>query len=194
MVCCSHAHTLSSPAKTPALHGMVTMCRVAHCVVAESLCCIAVKPLRQTATRQVGLLLWFDHYKPLICLLHAPPPPCRQAELRPPTAAAAAGGADGGTAAQHAAAVAAATAVLNEASASVMRDVIAKEGISEEQRAANLAEAREQRMQQLLYAITVLASNSGACGCLCVLLGENKGGLLLLCSSPAVHTPGMIML
>jgi hypothetical protein len=63
--------------------------------------------------------------------------------------------------AQHAAAVAAATAVLSEASASALKDVIAEEGISQEQRAESIAAAREQRMQQLLYAITVLASSSG---------------------------------
>jgi hypothetical protein len=51
--------------------------------------------------------------------------------------------------------------VLNEASASALRDVIAKEGISEQQREARMAEVRERRMQELLYAITVLASNSG---------------------------------
>lgn len=64
--------------------------------------------------------------------------------------------------AQHAAAVAAATAVLSEASASALKDVIAEEGISEEEQAESIAAAREQRMQQLLYAITVLASSSGA--------------------------------
>jgi hypothetical protein len=51
--------------------------------------------------------------------------------------------------------------VLNEASASALRDVIASEGISEQQREARMAEVRERRMQELLYAITVLASNSG---------------------------------
>jgi hypothetical protein len=65
--------------------------------------------------------------------------------------------------AQHAAAVAAATAVLSEASASALKDVIAEEGISQEERAESIAAAREQRMQQLLYAITVLASTSGVC-------------------------------
>ncbi|WIA07926.1 hypothetical protein OEZ85_007404 [Tetradesmus obliquus] len=84
-----------------------------------------------------------------------------EAEPRPAGAAAAAGGASGEAAAQHAAAVAAATAVLNEASASALRDVIAREGISEAQREACMAQAREQRMQELLKAITVLASNSG---------------------------------
>jgi hypothetical protein len=54
--------------------------------------------------------------------------------------------------------------VLNEASASALRDVIAKEGISEQQREARMAEVRERRMQELLYAITVLASNSGGAG------------------------------
>lgn len=63
--------------------------------------------------------------------------------------------------AQHAAAVAAATAVLSEASASALKDVIAEEGISQEEQAESIAAAREQRMQQLLYAITVLASSSG---------------------------------
>jgi hypothetical protein len=87
-----------------------------------------------------------------------------QAEPRPAGAAAAAGGASGEAAAQHAAAVAAATAVLNEASASALRDVIANEGISEQQREAQMAEVREKRMQELLYAITVLASNSGEAG------------------------------
>jgi hypothetical protein len=57
--------------------------------------------------------------------------------------------------------VAAATAVLSEASASALKDVIAEEGISQEQRAESIAAAREERMQQLLYAITVLASSSG---------------------------------
>jgi hypothetical protein len=41
--------------------------------------------------------------------------------------------------------------------------VIAEEGISQEERAEGIAAAREQRMQQLLYAITVLASTSGMC-------------------------------
>lgn len=76
-----------------------------------------------------------------------------QAEVQPP--------APGDVAAQHAAAVAAATAVLNEASASALADVIAAEGISEEQRAMKVAEERQKRMQHLLYAITVLASSSG---------------------------------
>lgn len=67
----------------------------------------------------------------------------------------------GDEAAQHAAAVAAATVVLNEASASALADVIAAEGISEEQRAVKVAEERQKRMQELLYAITVLASTSG---------------------------------
>jgi len=51
--------------------------------------------------------------------------------------------------------------VLSEASASALKDVIAAEGISQEQRAESIAAAREERMQQLLYAITVLASSSG---------------------------------
>lgn len=51
--------------------------------------------------------------------------------------------------------------MLSEASASALKDVIAEEGISQEQRAESIAAAREERMQQLLYAITVLASSSG---------------------------------
>lgn len=67
----------------------------------------------------------------------------------------------GEEAAQHAAAVAAATVVLNEASASALADVMSADGISEEQRAIKVAEERQKRMQELLYAITVLASSSG---------------------------------
>lgn len=64
--------------------------------------------------------------------------------------------------ARNAAAMAAATAVLSEASASALKDVIAQDGISQEEQAESIVAAREQRMQQLLYAITVLASSSGA--------------------------------
>lgn len=81
--------------------------------------------------------------------------------LQEPETAFPAGPSDDDKLAQHAAAVAAATAVLSEASASALKDVIAAEGISQEQRAESIAAAREERMQQLLYAITVLASSSG---------------------------------
>jgi uncharacterized membrane protein YqiK len=77
------------------------------------------------------------------------------------TAAAAQGLTEDERQAQRAAAVATATVVLSEASASALKDVIAEEGISQEQQAESIAAAREQRMQQLLYAITVLASSSG---------------------------------
>jgi hypothetical protein len=63
--------------------------------------------------------------------------------------------------AEHAAALATATAVLKEASAGALAELIAEDGISEEQRLAGVAAAREARMRQLLNAITVLASSSG---------------------------------
>lgn len=101
------------------------------------------------------LLLW------CAVLLDARPSNKQDPAAAPTPAAAAGPSQTDERAAQHAAAVATATAVLSEASASALRDVLADEGISEEQRAEQIAKAREKRMQDLLYAITVLASSSG---------------------------------
>lgn len=63
--------------------------------------------------------------------------------------------------AAHAAAVAAATAVVNEAAAGAYKDLVTAEGMSEEEKIARIAAAKEKRMQDIVSALAVLASNSG---------------------------------
>ncbi|KAI8468150.1 MAG: LETM1-domain-containing protein [Monoraphidium minutum] len=74
-------------------------------------------------------------------------------------------------AARNAAAVAAASAVIREAAAGAVKDAMGREadealedaskGVSAEERAAQSAAAREQRMQDVISALAVLASGSG---------------------------------
>lgn len=85
--------------------------------------------------------------------------------------------------------------MLSEASASALKDVIAEEGISQEQRAESIAAAREERMQQLLYAITVLASSSGGvryphtCRCSRAAAAVSTVDWLPTCKFPCIGEP-----
>lgn len=81
----------------------------------------------------------------------------------PPSASFAAPGAapEHAGAATQAAAHAAAAAVMREAAAGTFLDVMDVAGASEEERAIKRATARQERMQHVISALSVLASNSG---------------------------------
>lgn len=78
--------------------------------------------------------------------------------VEPPDAAGAATGLPAGAAQ---AAAAAAAAVVREAAAGTARDLLAFSGMSEEERAAKDAAAKEKKMRDMISALAALASNSG---------------------------------